>query len=69
MVVLLDSIRHAIETPRGGRPLCVVCGDAVMPRDDSMRLRGGVVVHRRCASYEMRRRRVGEARLGYPPTR
>ena len=31
------------------------------------RLRGGTIVHRDCATYDMRRRRVGAERLGYPP--
>ena len=68
MVPLLDNIRSAMAAPRGGRPVCLVCGDSVSPRDERMRLRGGTVVHRRCATYDMRRRRVGAARLGYPPS-
>jgi hypothetical protein len=66
MAPLLDSIREAMGTPRGSRPVCLVCGRAVTSRDECMRLRGGGVVHRRCATYDMRRRRVGSARLGYP---
>jgi hypothetical protein len=52
--------------PRGGRPVCIVCGRAVAERDERLRLRGGTVVHRICATYEMRRRPVGADRLGYP---
>jgi hypothetical protein len=52
--------------PRGGHPMCLVCGRPVAPRQEQLRLRGGVVVHRACATYDMRRRRVGDARLGYP---
>ena len=66
MVPLIDNIRHAMRSPRGGRPVCLMCGRAVSDGDDQMRLRGGAVVHRACATYEMRRRRTGEARLGYP---
>jgi adenine-specific DNA methylase len=66
MVLLIDNIRQAMRSPRGGRPVCVVCGRAVSERDEQMRLRGGVLVHRACATYEMRRRRTGDARLGYP---
>jgi hypothetical protein len=66
MVPLIDSIRTAMSTPRGGRPVCLVCGSAVSPHDERIRLRGGAVVHRGCATYDMRRRRTGEARLGYP---
>jgi hypothetical protein len=66
MVPLIDSIRAAMNTPRGGRPICLVCGSVVTPRDEAMRLRGGTLVHRGCATYDMRRRRIGNARLGYP---
>jgi hypothetical protein len=66
MVPLIDNIRAAMSSTRGGRPVCLVCGRAVSPREDRMRLRGGATVHRACATYEMRRRRVGDGRLGYP---
>jgi hypothetical protein len=56
MVPLLDSIREAMGSPRTGRPVCLVCGRTVAPRDECMRLRGGAIVHRRCASYDMRGR-------------
>jgi hypothetical protein len=59
MAPLLDSIREAMGAPRGGRPVCLVCGRAVTARDECMRLRGGGIVHRRCTTYDMRRRRVG----------
>ena len=66
MVPLIDNIRTAMRTPRGGRPVCAVCSRRVGASDDSMRLRGGLIVHRACATYDMRRRRSGEARLGFP---
>jgi hypothetical protein len=66
MTTLLDNVRHVLAPRSGGRPVCLVCGRAVAPRDERMRLRGGVVVHRACATYDMRRRRVGSGRLGYP---
>jgi hypothetical protein len=66
MVPLIENIRHAMRTPRGGRPVCLACGRALTGRDEQMRLRGGVLVHRACATYEMRRRRTGDERLGYP---
>lgn len=66
MVPLIDNIRQAMRSPRGGRPVCLMCGRAVADGDEQMRLRGGAVVHRTCATYEMRRRRTGDARLGYP---
>jgi hypothetical protein len=65
MVPLIDNIRQAMRSPRGGRPVCLVCGRAVSEAEQ-MRLRGGAFVHRTCATYDMRRRRTGEGRLGYP---
>jgi hypothetical protein len=62
MVPLIDSIREAMGAARAGRPVCLVCGRAVTTRDECMRLRGGGIVHRRCATDEMRLRRVGSAR-------
>ena len=32
-------------------------------------MRGETLVHKRCATYQMRRRREGAERLGYPPSR
>ena len=55
--------------PRGGLPVCPVCGRAVGARDERLHLRGGTAVHRACATYDMRRRRVGTDRLGYPRAR
>jgi hypothetical protein len=66
MVPLLNTVRSALATPRGGRPVCIVCGHRVSGSDRAMRLRGGLVVHRDCATYDMRRRRTGSERLGYP---
>jgi hypothetical protein len=66
MAPLIDSIRNAMTSPRGGRPVCLVCGRGVSKREDQMRLRGGAMVHRSCATYDMRRHRTGQSRLGYP---
>jgi hypothetical protein len=49
MAPLLDNIRTAISSPRGGRPVCLVCGRPVATTDKSMRLRGGAVVHATCS--------------------
>ena len=38
--------------------MCLVCGRGVSPAEESMRLRGGAVVHRGCATYDTRRRRI-----------
>jgi hypothetical protein len=62
MVDLMDSVKRAMAAPRGGRPVCLVCGRAVGRDDDRMRLRGGAVVHRGCATYDMRRHRDGTSR-------
>ncbi len=58
MAPLLENIRTAMSSPRGGRPVCLVCGRGVSPDDKSMKLRGGAVVHRACATYDTRRRRA-----------
>ncbi|HEY6777725.1 MAG TPA: hypothetical protein VI122_14555 [Thermoleophilaceae bacterium] len=58
MVPLIDSIREAMGAARAGRPICLVCRRAVTTRDECMRLRGGGIVHRRCATYDIRGRRV-----------
>ena len=49
-----------------GHGRCLACGGRIGARDDAMRLRGDVRVHRRCATYEARRRRYGAERLGFP---
>jgi hypothetical protein len=46
---------------------CLVCGKRIGQRDDALRLRGNTRVHKRCATYDVRRRRYGSERLGYPP--
>jgi hypothetical protein len=69
MPSLLDNIRSAIAGPRGARPVCMACGRVVSPRDESLRVQGGSVVHRSCATYQLRRRRTGQERLGYPRRR
>jgi hypothetical protein len=58
MPPLIENIRTAMSSPRGGRPVCLVCGRGVSPAEESLRLRGGAVVHRGCATYDARRRRV-----------
>jgi hypothetical protein len=55
---LLENIRTAMTSPRGGRPVCLVCGRSVSAAEESMKLRGGAVVHRRCATYDTDRRRT-----------
>jgi hypothetical protein len=47
-----------MSSPRGGRPVCLVCGRGVSAAEESLKLRGGAVVHRRCATYDTHRRRA-----------
>jgi hypothetical protein len=49
MTPLLDNVRNAISSPRGGTPVCLVCGRGVARTQESRRLRGGAVVHLACA--------------------
>jgi hypothetical protein len=58
---LIENIRTAMTSPRGGRPVCLVCGRGVSTAEESMKIRGGAVVHRRCATYDTRRRRTDSA--------
>jgi hypothetical protein len=46
---LLENIRTAMTSPRGGRPVCLVCGRGISSSEDALRLRGGAVVHTGCA--------------------
>lgn len=69
MAPLLNGLRSAISFGRGGHPVCIVCGRTVSSRQEPLKLRGGTIVHRECATYDLRRRRTGAARLGYPRTR
>lgn len=66
MAPLLESIISVMGSPRGRRPVCLVCGRGIGSGEELIRLRGETLVHRRCASYEMRRRPTGADRLGYP---
>ena len=57
MAPLLENIRTAISSPRGGRPVCLVCGRGVSSTDESLRLRGGAVVHAGCSKQTPARER------------
>jgi hypothetical protein len=46
------------------KPVCFACGRHISPRESRLRVRGGTVVHRACATYQLRRRRTGVERLG-----
>jgi hypothetical protein len=60
MPPLLENIRTAISSPRGGRPVCLVCGRSVSTTDESLRLRGGAVVHAGCSKSTPARERGAE---------
>jgi hypothetical protein len=58
MAPLIENVRSVmVARSRGDRPLCFACGRAIVSRDDALRMRGGSVVHRSCATYAVRRDR------------
>jgi hypothetical protein len=63
---LAAVVRSLRERSSGTRQSCLVCGGRIEPREDRVWVRGDLHVHRRCATYSMRRRRTGVGRLGYP---
>ena len=56
MTTLVDHIRTAIASPRGGRPVCLACGRRVSASEQPLRLRGGAVAQRACGTYDVTRR-------------
>ncbi len=66
MPTMVETVRSVMASGRAGRHDCLVCSRPVAADAPQLRMRGGVVVHRACATYDMRRRRVGSDRLGYP---
>ncbi len=64
---MLELVRRTLRPPLLPGVTCMVCRGRVSASEPQVRLRGGPVVHRRCATYDMRRLRTGDARLGYPP--
>jgi hypothetical protein len=55
MTRLLDNVRNAMSSPRGGRQVCLACGRRIARTQQSKRLRGGAVVHLACAVSAPRR--------------
>lgn len=51
---MIDTVRSVMSAPRGSGEACLVCGRRVAEGDPRVRLRGGTVVHRDCATYERR---------------
>jgi hypothetical protein len=51
---------------RGSAPTCFVCHSRILPSEERLRLRGETLVHRRCATYQIRTRRSSGSRLGFP---
>jgi len=68
MPPLLDNVLALMRRRGSSRP-CLVCGRAVKDDEPAVRLRDDGRVHRGCATYSMRRRREGAARLGHPRRR
>jgi hypothetical protein len=69
MAPLLENIRTAMTSPRGGPQVCLVCGRSIAAGDPALKLRGGAVVHKDCAERaEARSARLGRER-SVPPTK
>ena len=64
----IDRVRALLRDPPSGAPPCLVCGRHVEREETSVRLRGGGLVHRECATYRMRQVGSAAVRLG-PPRR
>ena len=58
MAPLLENIRTAIASPRGGRPVCLVCGRGISATEDALKLRGGAVIHKACERRKATRGRA-----------
>jgi hypothetical protein len=58
MVSPLDLISRAVRPPRLTQPIgrCPVCHQPIHDRSSALTLRGGVHVHRSCATYRIRQR-------------
>ncbi|MDQ3632405.1 MAG: hypothetical protein M3417_14270 [Actinomycetota bacterium] len=68
MAALVSNVLDLMRTRRSATS-CLVCGRPVRDDEHSVRLRREGQVHRDCATYSMRRRREGAARLGHPRSR
>jgi hypothetical protein len=52
MAPLVENVRSVmVARQRAERPVCFACGRAIAPGDERLRVRGGSVVHRACATY------------------
>src|SRR3954453_8300911 len=73
MVTPLGLITRAVRSPRPrltpaiGR--CPVCGDAIRGADGTLTLRGGIHVHRGCATYRIRQRAQRGRAILWAPAR
>ena len=58
MVTPLTLINRITRPARLTPPIghCMVCGEALRPTDAMLTLRGGIPVHRACATYRIRQR-------------
>jgi hypothetical protein len=64
---LTERVGRLLGSYRAARGGCVVCRGEIRAGEERLHLRGGLEVHRRCATYRMRQTRTGVGRLGYPP--
>lgn len=62
----LGGVASAVRAVATPGPVCLSCGRRIPAGEAAIRIRGGSVVHRRCATYSIRRRATGADRLGYP---
>jgi ribosomal protein L24E len=55
MAPLIENVRSVmVARQRAERPMCFACGRTIAPGEQRLRVRGGSVVHRACATYEKR---------------
>ena len=59
MAPLIENVRSVmVARQRAERPMCFACGRTIAPGDQRVRVRGGSVVHRACATYAAAKRRA-----------
>jgi hypothetical protein len=60
MAPLIENVRSVmVARQRAERPLCFACGRTIAPGEERLRVHGGRVVHRDCATYSTGKRRAG----------
>jgi hypothetical protein len=64
---LIERVGRLLGSYRGARGSCLVCRTEIRPGEERLRLRGGLEVHRRCATDRTRQAMTGTGRSGNPP--